>query len=379
MKVGVVRELVPGESRVALTPNAVYEVVKAGHAAHVELGAGRESGISDEEYASAGATILAEASEVWERSDLVAKVYGPVPEEYGLLREDLMLFAFLSPAVNPSLTRALVESRCTAFANETIHSARGRGELPVLAPMSEIAGLLVPQLGAHYLQRPNGGRGVLLGGSTGVRPGRVVVLGAGIVGTGAARVASGLGADVTVLDRDIHRLRQLEGLRIRGVRTLISNSMSIREATLGADLLIGAVLVVGTRTPALVDRDTVREMRDGSVIVDVDVDNGGCVETSRPTTLGEPVFIAEGVTHYCVKNVPATVPITSTQALSNALMPYILKVARRGLIEAVNSDPGLLRGAALVEGRMVNAALAERYGEPHYKLSSVLPLHEEAY
>jgi alanine dehydrogenase len=376
MRVGIVRELSPGESRVALTPNAVYEIVKAGHVALVELGAGREAGISDEDYSAAGGHIVGDAGEVWECSDLVVKVSGPVPEEYGYLREDMILFGFLSLAVNPGLVRALVESRCLAFAMETVYDARNR--LPALAPMSEIAGLLVPQIGAHYLQRPSGGRGILLGGSTGVHPGRVVILGAGIVGTGAARVASGLGADVTVLDRDVDRLRQLESLRLRSVRTLVSDSMNIRESVLGADLVVGAVLVVGSRTPALVSRDTVREMRDGAVIVDVDVDHGGCVETSRPTTLDDPVFVEEGVIHYCVKNVPSAVPVTATQALSNALTPYVLRVARRGVIDAVNTDPGFLRGAAIVEGRMVNPTLAGLYGEEHYHLSSVLPLHSEA-
>jgi alanine dehydrogenase len=376
VKIGVVRELSPAESRVALTPGAVYEITRRGHEVLVELGAGLESGIPDEEYSAAGARILGDAAAVWNESEIMVKVSGPVPEEHGLLREDMILFGFLSLAVNPSLVRALIESRCRAFALEMIQDDRGR--LPVLTPMSEIAGRLVPQIGAHYLQRPSGGRGILLGGSTGVQPGRVVVLGAGIVGTGAARVASGLGADVTVLDRDIDRLRQLEGLRLRGVRTLVAGGMSIREAVLGADLVVGAVLVVGARTPALVDRDTVREMRSGAVIVDVDVDHGGCVETSRPTTLDDPVFVEEDVIHYCVKNVPATVPITATQALSNALLPYVLGVADRGLVGALNSDAGLRRGAAIVEGRVVSPPLAEACGAEHYRLSSVLPMHAEA-
>jgi alanine dehydrogenase len=244
--------------------------------------------------------------------------------------------------------------------------------------MSEIAGSLVPQIGAYYLQRPAGGRGILLGGTTGVRPGRVVVLGAGAAGAGAARVASGLGADVSVVDRDLDRLRYVEGIGLGRVRTLAASSMGLRELIPWADLLIGAVQVVGAKTPHLVDRDTVEQMKEGSVIVDVDVDQGGSIETSRSTTLDEPVFVESGVTHYCVKNVPASVPVTATRALSNALLPYVKKIASRGLIEALNSDPGLIFGAAVVEGRTVSDALAREYGTDHHPLQSVLPLHEEA-
>jgi alanine dehydrogenase len=244
--------------------------------------------------------------------------------------------------------------------------------------MSEIAGSLVPQIGAQYLQRPAGGRGILLGGVAGVRPGRVVVLGAGAVGTEAARVAGGLGADVSVVDRDLDRLRLVEGMRLGGVRTLAASSMGLRELIPLADLLIGAVQVVGSKTPHLVDRDTVEQMKEGSVVVDVDVDQGGSIETSRPTTLDEPVFVESGVIHYCVKNVPASVPVTATRALSNALLPYVRKIASRGLIEALNSDPGLVYGATVVEGRMVSTALAQEYGMDHHHLQSVLPLHKEA-
>jgi alanine dehydrogenase len=244
--------------------------------------------------------------------------------------------------------------------------------------MSEIAGSLVPQIGAQYLQRLYGGRGVLLGGSTGVRPGRVLILGAGIVGSTAARVASGLGANVTVIDRDIDRLRHLETARLRRVTTLSSTSLGIRNAALEADLLIGAVYVVGTRTPHLVERQTVSQMKDGGVIVDVDVDYGGCVETSKPTSMTTPTFKEHGVIHYCVKNVPALVPVTSTRALSNALLPFVQRIADEGLVDALNSDPSLCRGAAVVEGRVVNRALAQSYGMEHHPVSSVLPLHPEA-
>jgi alanine dehydrogenase len=376
LRIGVPRELAPGESRVALAPHAVYELTRAGHRVLVGVGAGEASSIADEQYEEAGAVVVGEAGRVYEESELVVKVYGPVEEEYDLLREGLILFSFLSLPVNPSLMQALLDSRCVAVAVETIRDARGR--LPVLAPMSEIAGRLTPQIGAHYLQHQSGGRGILLGGSVGVRPGRVVILGCGIVGSAAARVSSGLGARVVVVDRDLDRLRHLEELGLRGVATLAASTMTIRDAALEADLLIGAILVVGARTPALVDRATVEGMKEGSVIVDVDVDQGGCVETSHPTTLENPTFIEAGVVHYCVKNVPAAVPITATRALSNALLPYVREVAGRGLADAVNSDPGLGRGVAVAEGRVVDPVLARAAGTEHNTLSSVLPLHSEA-
>jgi alanine dehydrogenase len=376
VRIGVPREVSPGESRVALAPHAVYELARAGHRVLVETGAGEASSIPDERYEEAGAILVEEAGRVYDDSELVVKVYGPTEEEYRYLREGLILFAFLSLPVNPGLMRTLLDSRCVAFAMEAIRDHSGG--LPVLAPMSEIAGRITPQIGAHYLQRPSGGRGILLGGSTGVRPGRVVILGCGIVGSAAARMSSGLGARVVVIDRDLDRLRRLEEASLRGVTTLAASSMAIRNAVLNADLLIGAILVVGSRTPALVDRQTVEGMKAGSVIVDVDVDNGGCVETSRPTTLEDPTFVEAGVIHYCVKNVPASVPVTSTRALSNALFTYVREVAGRGLADAINADPGLGRGVVVAEGRVVDSVLARATGTEHNVLSSVLPLHSEA-
>jgi len=376
VRIGVPREISPGESRVALAPHAVHELARAGHRVLVETGAGEASSIPDERYEEAGAVLVGEAGRVYEDCELVVKVYGPTEEEYRYLREGLILFAFLSLPVNPGLMRTLLDSRCVAFAMEAIRDHRGG--LPVLAPMSEIAGRITPQIGAHYLQRPSGGRGILLGGSTGVRPGRVVILGCGIVGSAAARMSSGLGARVVVIDRDLDRLRCLEEASLRGVTTLAASSMAIRSAVLNADLLIGAILVVGSRTPALVDRRTVEGMKAGSVIVDVDVDNGGCVETSRPTTLEDPTFVEAGVIHYCVKNVPASVPVTSTRALSNALFPYVREVAGRGLADAINADPGLGRGVVVAEGRVVDSVLARATGTEYNALSSVLPLHSEA-
>ena len=376
MRLGIVRERGRGESRVALTPHAVNELTRAGHRLLVEGGAGNASSIPDKMYADAGAQIVTGAAEVYRESELVAKVQGPVPEEYEHLREGLMLLSFLSLPVNPQLMAALLDSRCVAFALESIRDYSG--QLPVLMPMSEIAGCLVPQIGAHYLQRTSGGRGVLLGNVAGVKPGRVVILGGGVVGSGAARVAGGLGAEVVVLDRDLDRLRRLENESLGRVTTLSASSLAIKEAALGADLLIGAVFLSGTRTPALVDRETVEEMKDGSVIVDVDVDYGGCVETSRPTSLQHPTFVEAGVIHYCVKNVPASVPVTATQGLSNALLPYVRELAGRGLADALGSDPGLRRGVTVAEGQVVDPALARFSGSEHSSVSSVLPLHEEA-
>ena len=376
MRIGVPGELAPGESRVALAPHAVHELARAGHRVMVEAGAGEASSIADEDYREAGARVVKGAGSVYGDSELVVKVQGPLEEEYAYLREGLILFSFLSLPVNPSLLRALLGSRCVAVAMETIRDAKGR--LPVLAPMSEIAGRLTPQIGAHYLQHHSGGRGILLGGSAGVRPGRVLILGCGIVGSSAARVASGLGARVVVIDRDLDRLRRLEEAGLRGVTTLAASSLAIRDAALSADLLIGAVLVVGSRTPALVDRGTVEAMKEGSVIVDVDVDQGGCVETSRPTTLEDPTYQVAGVTHYCVKNVPAAVPITATRALSNALLPYVRAVSGRGLADSLNVDAGLARGVAVAEGRVVDPVLARATGTEHNSLSSVLPLHAAA-
>ena len=376
MRIGVPRERASGETRVALAPHAVHELSRAGHRVLVEAGAGEASSITDARYEEAGARVVAEAASVYGESEIVVKVYGPTEEEYAYLREGLVLLSFLSLPVNQGLMEALLDSRCVAFAMETIRD--GRGALPVLTPMSEIAGHLTPQIGAHYLQRPFGGRGILLGGATGVRAGRVVVLGCGIVGTGAARVASGLGAEVVVVDRDLDRLRRLEGARLPGVTTLAASSLGIRDAARRADLLIGAVHVVGARTPALVDRQTVSEMKEGSVIMEVDVDYGGCVETSRPTTLADPTFVEYGVIHYCVKNVPASVPVTATRALSNALLPYVSRMAGVGLADAVRTDEGLASGVAVAEGRVVDPVLARATGMEHNHLSSILPLHSEA-
>lgn len=375
MRIGVVKELTPGESRVALDQYAVNELTGVGHRVFVQSGAGESSGISDDEYRRAGARMVAEGKKVYEDSELIIKVYGPVEEEFGYLRRDLILLSFLALPVNPKLMDALLDSRCTAIASESIQDERGR--LPVLTPMSEIAGRLAPQIGARYLQHHEGGRGILLGGSAGVRPGKVVILGCGIVGTAAARVSSGLGAEVVVVDRDLDRLRRLEEAGLGGVSTLAASSLGIRDVAVESDLLIGAVHVVGTKTPALVDRATVREMEAGSVIVDMDVDQGGCVETSRTTTLREPTFVEEGVIHYCVKNVPAAVPVTATSAVSNALLPLVRRISGHGLADALRSNSALRNGVAIAEGLVVSKPLARVHGMEDHSISSILPLNSE--
>ncbi|CAN5698620.1 alanine dehydrogenase [soil metagenome] len=376
MRLGIARERAPGESRVALSPHAVAELTRVGHRVLVEKAAGEPSSIFDEEYVRAGAKMVAETSDVYADSELVAKVQGPSPEECEYLWEGLTVMAFLSLPINETLMRSMLDSRCVAFALESIRDKKG--QLPILLPMSEIAGSLVPQIGAHYLQRNSGGRGILLGSVAGVRAGRVVILGCGIVGSNAARVASGLGAEVIVFDRDLDRLRRLEQDRLSNVTTLAASDMAIQNAAFQADLLIGAVYQSGTKTPSLVDRGTVEEMKDGSVIVDVDVDYGGCVETSRPTTLRDPVFVEAGVVHYCVKNVPASVPVTATRALSNALLPLVREISGSGLADALNANPGLQQGVAVAEGRILDHKLARSTGTEHSSVSSVLPLHEES-
>ena len=378
VRIGVVKEMTPGEGRVALAPHAVHELTRAGHRVFVEAGAGEGSALPDGEYEAAGARLVGDAEAIWRDSELVAKVFGPIPEEYGRLHEGLVVLAFLSLSVDRRLLEALLSSRCAAFSLETVRDEKG--SLPILRPMSEIAGRLVPQIGAFYLQRTAGahGRGILLGGATGVLPGRAVVLGAGILGSVAARTASGLGAEVVVIDHDLDRLRDVAEMRLGGVTTLAASSMGIREAVPEADLLVGAVQVVGSRTPRLVDKATVEEMKEGSVVVDADVDLGGSIETSRPTTPDDPVFVEAGVTHYCVRNLPAAVPVTASHALSNALLPYVRSLAGRGLVDALNADPGLARGVAVVEGRTISDSLAREHALDHHPLHSVLPLHAEA-
>jgi alanine dehydrogenase len=359
VRVGVPTEVKPHESRVAITPAGVRELGLAGHEVLLQRGAGLGSSISDEDYAAAGAELVDDAGEVWAGADLVCKVKEPVPEEFDHLRSDLVLFTFLHLAAAPDLTRALAESGCLAIGYETVKARDG--SLPLLAPMSQIAGRMAPQVGAAALERERGGRGVLLGGVPGVEPGHVVVLGAGIAGRNAAWIAMGLQARVTLLDIDLARLREVDEVGHGRLTTLHSNRWTLERLLRQADLVVGAVLVPGARTPRVVTADMVASMPERSVVVDISIDQGGCLETSRMTTHDDPTYVEHGVVHYAVGNMPGAVPATATQALAIATLPYVLRLADdpRGSLQA---DPGLLAGVNVVAGKVTNDGVAAAHG-----------------
>ena len=371
MKIGVAREIKADEYRVALTPAGARELGQRGHDVIVETGAGEGSAFTDAAYEAAGARIGA-VDDVWAEAELLLKVKEPIPAEYERLREGLVLFTYLHIAADEPLTRALLESGITAVAYETVET--DSGALPLLAPMSEIAGRLAAQAGAYFLEKPLGGRGLLLGGVPGVAPGRVVVIGGGMVGYNAAVIAIGLGANVTILERSIDRMRHLEEVLSGRVSLVMSSSLQIEESVRDADVVIGAVLIPGAVAPKLLTRDMVAGMKDGSVLADVAIDQGGCAETSRPTTHSEPVYTVEGVTHYCVANMPGAVPITSTKALTNATLPYVEAIADFGFAEAVARDPELARGVDVVDGKVTYEAVADAHGLDYQPLEDVLPL-----
>lgn len=356
--VGIPREVKRDERRVALTPDAAKELTRHGLAVWVERGAGEEAGLADEDFAAAGA-VLVDAATAWS-ANVVVKVKEPQPEEYGFLREDLVLFTYLHLAGYPAVARALMEAKVTAVAYETVQLEDG--SLPLLAPMSEIAGRLATQVGAHLLEKPHGGRGVLIGGCTGVQPARVVVLGAGTVGWSAARIAAAMDAEVVLLDLSPVRLRQLEAERRGRITGLVSSRTTIEHLVPTADLLIGAVLTPGGRAPTLVDEQLVQRMTPGSVIVDVAIDQGGCVATSQETVHTDPVRIVHGVGHYAVGNMPGAVPRTATQALVSVTLPYIQAVAGRGLREAVTEKPELLGGLNTADGSICHPTVAKALG-----------------
>jgi alanine dehydrogenase len=371
VRIGVAREIKTDEYRVALTPAGARELVLKGHEVVVETGAGEGSSWSDDDYVRAGAEI-APVEDVWGRAELLLKVKEPIAAEYPRLREGLVLFTYLHIAADEPLTRALVDSGIAAVAYETVETDDRR--LPLLAPMSEIAGRLAPQAGAYFLEKPLGGRGLLLGGVPGVAPGRVLVLGGGIVGYNAAIIALGLGAQVTILERSIDRMRHLDEILSGRVSLVMSSTLQIESSIGEADLVIGAVLIPGARAPKLVTRDMLREMKPGTVIVDVAIDQGGCVETARPTTHSDPVFTVEGVTHYCVANMPGGVPITSTKALTNATLPYVEAIADHGLARAVGRDRALARGVNVLDGKVTYEAVADAHDLDFTPLEDVLPL-----
>jgi alanine dehydrogenase len=368
MIVGVPREIKPGEQRIALTPAGAHALVAGGHRVVVETEAGAGSGIRDEEYAAVGAE-LAGVEDVWRQAEMILKVKEPVAAEYPRLRAGQLLFTYLHLAPAPELTRALRASDVIAVAYETVQ--RPDGSLPLLTPMSEVAGRLAVQEGAFYLGRAHGGRGILLGGVPGVPPGNVVIIGAGTVGLNAARMAVGLGADVAVLDVNPDRLRAVDELYHGRVVTIMSNAFNLQAVVRRADLLIGAVLITGARAPVLVTAAMVATMKEGAVIVDVAVDQGGCVETVRPTTLLDPTYVVSGVVHYGVANMPALVPRTSTFALANATLPYVLDLASRGAREAVRANPALARGVNVWRGRLIHPAVASALGETPATLDAV--------
>ena len=370
MIVGTVRETKTEEYRVALTPQGVADIVRAGHEVVVERGAGVGSNYSDAEYEAAGARVLATPDEVYARAELMCEVKEPQPSEYGLLRDGQLLFTYLHLAAEPEVTDALVRSGCIAIGYETVR--RDDGFLPLLAPMSEIAGRMAVEVGAHWLKRPGPGRGVLLGGLPGVPPAHVVIVGSGNVGRNSVRAAVGAGARVTVVSVDEGQLRSLEELYAGRVETLLSSPHAVARAVVGADLLVGAVLVEGRRAPVVVTREMVRSMGEGAVVVDVAVDQGGCVETTRPTDHAHPIYVEEGVVHYAVPNMPGSVPRTSSRALTGLTLPYILRVANEGFERAVRNVPALARAVNVYRGHVTHAGVAESLGRPYTPLEELL-------
>ena len=370
MIVGTVTERKTEEYRVALTPDGVADIVRAGHGVVVEAGCGLGSNYPDEEYVEAGATVLPTAEEVYERAQLMCEVKEPQPFEYGLLREGQILFTYLHLAAEPAVTQALLASGGIAIGYETVR--RDDGFLPLLAPMSEVAGRMAVEIGAHHLKRPGPGRGMLLGGLPGVPPAHVVVVGSGNVGKNAVRAAVGAGARVTVSSIDESQLRTLEETYAGRVETLLSSPQALANILEGADLLIGAVLVEGRRAPVVVTREMVRSMGPGAVVVDVAVDQGGCVETTRATSHVEPVYVEEGVVHYAVPNMPGAVPRTSSRALTGLTLPYILRVANNGLEAALRVDPALARGVNVYRGHLTHEGVAESLGLPWTPLDDLL-------
>jgi len=371
MIIGVPKEIKNNENRVGLTPAGVSAYRQAGHRVVVETQAGMGSGFSDEDYRDAGAEILGSAPEVWGQAEMICKVKEPLPEEYGYFRENLILFTYLHLAPEKELTEHLCHKKVVAIAYETIQT--DDGALPLLMPMSEVAGRMSVQIGAQFLEKPHGGKGVLLGGVPGVPPAKVVILGGGIVGTNAAKMAVGMGADVTILDINANRLRELDDMFGGRLHTLMSNHYNIAEAVKEADLLIGAVLIPGARAPKLVKEDMVKQMAPGSVIVDVAIDQGGSIETiDRITTHSDPIYVKHGVVHYAVANMPGAVPRTSTIALTNVTIPYGLQIANKGYRAAISQNRALARGVNVVNGHVVYEAVAQSLQLPYVPLEEAL-------
>ena len=371
MQIGVVKEIKPDEHRVALTPAGAFELQRRGHDVIVEAGAGSGSALPDSSYEAVGARI-GSVEDVWSSSDLVLKVKEPLPEEFDRLREGLILFTYLHLAADDRLTRALLDSGAICIAYETVET--DDHHLPLLAPMSEVAGRLATQMGAWALEKSQGGRGILLGGVPGVPPAKVVVLGGGIVGYNAALIAVGMQADVWVLDKSVERMRDLEMMLDGRITLAMSNQLAIEDAVEGADLIVGAVLIPGALAPKLITRDMLGSLKPGAVLVDVAIDQGGCFETSHPTTHSDPIFEVDGIVHYCVSNMPGAVPVTSTYALTNVTLPYAELIADYGVREAIARSQPLARGVNVFEGKLTYEAVAEAHGLDYSPLGEVLPL-----
>jgi alanine dehydrogenase len=371
VQIGVVKEIKPDEHRVALTPAGAVELGRRGHDVLVEQSAGEGSALPDSLYEAVGARI-ASVDEVWESSDLVLKVKEPLESEFSRLREGLVLFTYLHLAADEALTRALLESGAICIAYETVET--DDRQLPLLAPMSEVAGRLATQMGAWALEKAQGGRGILLGGVPGVPPAKVVVLGGGIVGYNAALIAVGMQADVWILDKSVERMRDLEMMLDGRITLAMSSQLAIEEATANADLIIGAVLIPGAKAPKLITRDMLSSLRPGAVLVDVSIDQGGCFETSHPTTHSDPIFEVDGIVHYCVSNMPGAVPATSTYALTNVTLPYVELIADYGVRDAIARSRPLARGVNVFEGKLTYEAVAEAHGLEYSPLDEVLPL-----
>jgi len=370
MIIGLPKEIKDNEYRVGLTPAGVRALKDAGHEIRVETEAGAGSGFEDSLYERAGGTMVAAADEVWAGADMIVKVKEPIAPEYPRMREGQLLFTYLHLAPDLELTKQLIERKVTGIAYETITDRRGT--LPLLTPMSEVAGRMAIQVGAHYLEKMSGGRGILLGGVPGVPAARVVILGGGVVGTNAAKIAVGMGAHVTIIDRDLDRLRELDDIFLSKISTLASSAYMIHDAISQADLIVGAVLVPGAAAPKLVTRSMMKDVPNGAVIVDVAVDQGGCIETSHPTTHSNPTFYVEGVLHYCVANMPGAVPRTSTFALTNATLPYAVKLANKGFFAAIASDAGLKQGVNTYAGHCTYEAVASAQGIPYSPLDFLI-------
>jgi alanine dehydrogenase len=370
VKVGIPREVKDSEYRVAITPSGVHELVLLGHSVYVEKEAGVGSAIPDDDFVAAGAQILGAADDVWAEADLICKVKEPVAEEYPRLRSDQILFTYLHLAASQPCTKALIDSGTTAIAYETVQLADGT--LPLLAPMSEVAGRMAPQVGAHHLQRDGGGRGVLMGGVSGVYAAKVVVLGAGVSGMNAAAIALGMQAEVLLLDKNVQKLREADRIYQGHLQTVASNRYEIERAVIDADLVIGAVLVPGAKAPTLVTDDLVSRMKTGAVLVDISVDQGGCFESTRPTTHSNPTFRVHDAVFYCVANMPGAVPHTSTYALTNVTLPYVEKIATLGWQAAARDDVALARGVNVVGGEVVYGPVAEAHGLGFRPLDEVL-------